>query len=267
MIMKKLFTPLLMLAALLASTQAWAQSLSVAGVRVNTSATSVQTITGSGISGTITYNPSSRTLTMNNATIDVDSWAIRASGYTNGNDLNICFYGNNTIKTSSNQGIPAIYVDNNSRVYMYSGSTANGPASVTVKNTGSGPAIYVPGPTTGGRIDIVRLRLYAEASNNHCVRGSANDNIQGDYIFAPYLSYIELKAPAGKYALYNFTGWYAYENNMSQAYFENSSHSWNSSKRGIVDASGNLVNSTVIVPSLTLGGVPLSSGRDWTVTP
>ena len=262
--MKKLFTSLLLLVLLLVGTETRAAySLTVAGYTVNTNATSVQTITGSNITGTITYNPSNRTLTMNNATIDCNSYPIFARGYTNGNDLNICFYGNNTIKTSDSSSLTgAIYVGGNCRVYMYSGSMANGPATVTIKNTGNGSAIRVP--EAGGRIDIVRLRLYAEASNYHCVQGSAG--APGDYIFASNDSYIELKAPTDRNALYNFTGWYTYVNNLPQAFFSDSSHSWSSSQGGIVDASGNLVNSTIIVPPLSLGGMPFSSAYDWSVT-
>ena len=67
--MKRFFTSFLMLAAMLVSTTAWAASLTVGGVTVDLDATTTQTITGSGISGTVTYEPSSRTLYLKNATI------------------------------------------------------------------------------------------------------------------------------------------------------------------------------------------------------
>ena len=67
--MKKFFTHLILFTALmLCSASSWAQ-LMVCGHSVDLNATSTQTITGSGISGTVTYNPSNKTLTLDNATL------------------------------------------------------------------------------------------------------------------------------------------------------------------------------------------------------
>ena len=68
--MKRFFISLVVLAAMFVGTTAWAQSLRVCGVDVNINATTTQTITGSGISGKVTYSPSSKTLYLENATID-----------------------------------------------------------------------------------------------------------------------------------------------------------------------------------------------------
>ena len=68
--MKKLFTSFVMLAAMLCSTTAWADAgLKVCGINVNLDATSTQTVTGSGISGSVTYDPSNKRLILKNATL------------------------------------------------------------------------------------------------------------------------------------------------------------------------------------------------------
>lgn len=68
--MKRIITFLLLLAAVFVSTTSWAQSLFVGDVRVDLDATTTQTITGNNIQGKVTYSPSSKTLYLEDATIN-----------------------------------------------------------------------------------------------------------------------------------------------------------------------------------------------------
>jgi len=250
--MKKLFTPLLMLAALLSSTQAWAQSLSVAGVRVNTSATSVQTITGSGISGTVTYNPSSRMLTLNNATITATGDGIYMSDFGD-NYVYISLIGTNKITTSSTSTSCApIYVRSNLSIYP---QTNDGRSSLTIENTGAGNAMRVE---SNWRVDVARTHFTAKSASADCLYGYGSNNILG-----PANTWMTLTAPSGKAACTGFTGWAVYYNGISSVAFSPSSYSYSSSKKGITDSSGNLVSSAKVEPSLVIGGVPLNPGSDW----
>lgn len=250
--MKKLFTPLLMLAALLSSTQAWAQSLSVAGVSVNTSATSVQTITGSGISGTVTYNPSSRMLTLNNATITATGDGIYMSGFGD-NYVYISLIGTNKITTSSTSTSEApIYVRSNLSIYP---QTNDGRSSLTIENTGAGNAMRVE---SNWRVDVARTHFTAKSASADCLYGYGSNNILG-----PANTWMTLTAPSGKAACTGFTGWYTSYNSISSVAFSPSSYSYSSSKKGITDSSGNLVSSAKVEPSLVIGGVPLNPGSDW----
>jgi len=91
----------MMLAMLFVSTTVWAQSsLTVGGVSVNLSATTEQTITGSGISGTVTYNPSSKTLYLKNATIKGSIQGKNLGTYSSGDRFFIRLTGSNTIESS-----------------------------------------------------------------------------------------------------------------------------------------------------------------------
>ena len=252
MIMKKLFTPLLMLAALLSSTQAWAQSLSVAGVRVNTSATSVQTITGSGISGTVTYNPSSRLLTLNNATITATGDGIYMSDFGD-NYVYIYLIGTNKITTSSTASSCApIYVRSNLSIYP---QTNDGRSSLTIENTGAGNAMRVE---SNWRVNIGNTHFTAKSASADCLYGYGSNNILG-----PSNTWMTLTAPSGKAACTGFTGWAVYYNGISSVAFSTSGYSYNSSKKGITDSSGNLASSVKVEPSLVIGGVPLNPGSDW----
>ena len=250
--MKKLFTPLLMLAALLASTQAWAQSLSVAGVRVNTSATSVQTITGSGISGTVTYNPSSRLLTLNNATITATGDGIYMSDFGD-NYVYIYLIGTNKITTSSTASSCApIYVRSNLSIYP---QTNDGRSSLTIENTGAGNAMRVE---SNWRVNIGNTHFTAKSASADCLYGYGSNNILG-----PSNTWMTLTAPSGKAACTGFTGWAVYYNGISSVAFSTSGYSYNSSKKGVTDSSGNLASSVKVEPSLVIGGVPLNPGSDW----
>ena len=123
--MKKLFTLLLMLAALLSSTQAWAQGLKICGISVNVNATAGnQIITGAGISGKVEYNPQSRVLMLTNATLT--SSGVNDGIYCYGmTDFQIFFSGTVNITTNSDgDNVAAIYCSNNIKLNGWSSEAA-----------------------------------------------------------------------------------------------------------------------------------------------
>ena len=87
---------------------AHADQLLVAGQTVNLNASGTQTITGSGISGTITYSASEKMLTLQDATINCSGIAISAN-VTPGSTLAFRVYlsGNNKIKTTTGTPVRA----------------------------------------------------------------------------------------------------------------------------------------------------------------
>lgn len=104
--MKKLFTSMLLL--VVGAIMAHADELKVCGQTVNLNATTNQTITGNGITGTITYIPSEKRLNLTNVTIDYSGIAIKAD-VTPGATLPLRVYltGKNTIKTTSGTPVRA----------------------------------------------------------------------------------------------------------------------------------------------------------------
>lgn len=257
--MKKLFTPLLMLAALLSSTQAWAYTIQINGTSVNTSASSVQTITGTGISGTVQYNPSSKTLTLANATISSTSGdAIYVAGYTENDYLTISFSGTNKITTSAGGSTSApLYIRENCRVYLAGYADTRG-AYVTLENTGGGNALRAE---PGVRVDFNTLHFTAKTAKTHCLYGFSSSNI-----LAPAFSWLNLTAPEGYAACTGFTGLYTSIGGLSQCVVSSRDYSFNSSKGGFVNSSGNLVKEAKMEPPLVICGVPKTTGSDWSLT-
>ena len=104
--MKKLLLSMLFLVGGVVLAQA--DELMIAGVTVNLNATSKQTITGSGITGSITYDPSEKRLDMTNATINCNTVAISAD-VKPGSSLPFRVYlsGKNTITTTSGTPVRA----------------------------------------------------------------------------------------------------------------------------------------------------------------
>jgi hypothetical protein len=157
--MKKLFTLLILFVGVL-SAQAADYDLRVAGVVVTDA--NKNNITGSGISGKVTYNSSSKTLFLAAGTkINTSS-----DGIHNGIDgLSIRFEGDVTITTSSSEATAAaIFCAANTTLTKVQ---SNPSFNVVLKNTGKGTAIR---SYQGGNIDIWSLRITAEAANNDAVR-------------------------------------------------------------------------------------------------
>lgn len=99
--MKKIYLFLLFLMAAFASHAQTDYGLAVAGIRVTSS--NASSITGYGISGTVSYAPATHTLTLMSATIDVTDLNICAiaTDYDSRHDFKIRLLGNNYIKTNS----------------------------------------------------------------------------------------------------------------------------------------------------------------------
>ena len=148
--MKKLFTLLLMLAALLSSTQAWAENynLYVAGVQVTDA--NKNNITGSGISGTVRYDSANKHLIINGGTtISGTRCAIQSSI----DGLLIIFNeGPVTITTSSTDYTDAaVFLSGSTRMTIYTHTSS---PEVTIKNNGAGRGIR-----TNSYLSIEGLRL------------------------------------------------------------------------------------------------------------
>lgn len=165
--MKKLFTLVLTLAALLSSTQVLAESydLYVGGKQVTDD--NKNNITSSAITGgTVYYNPSSKVLFIGNGTdITREGDCINSSI----DGLKIVFLGSATITSTSNASQDAgLYLSGETTITFSSGKSP----VVTIKNTGAGNAIR-----TNNRLAILGNRLTATAANNDAIYGRSSGNL------------------------------------------------------------------------------------------
>ncbi|MBQ6225662.1 MAG: hypothetical protein IJJ73_05090 [Bacteroidaceae bacterium] len=234
--MKKLFTPLLMLAALLSSTQAWADNydLYVGGVQVTDDNKS--NITSSAITGgKVTYNPTNKYLVISDGTV-----ITRAGDCINSSidGLLIVFSGSATItSTSSGASDAGLYLSKPTTITYYSGAKA---PVVTINNTGSGCAIR-----TSARLSIMGNRITASAANNDAIYGRSSGTLN--------VSYTEIKATggSGKAGITGFSGGInllasvpAYGLTISD---------------GAVMQNGSAVQTATIYCAATIGGVNVST--------
>ncbi len=242
--MKRFFTSMLMLAILVAPM--WAQRVKIGGVNYTTTGN----ISNSAVTGSVHFDASTNVLTLKNATITVsDNDAVFVTGFTDG--LTIRCEGSNTIICSASSTSSAgIY--GQSKIWI--GSASGQVGSLTVKNTGVGNAIRME---PNYRLDISGVRFTAETSNNDCVHGLSDNNI-----FAPNFTWMTLTAPTGKAAMSGFTAIYTNLNGVQQSFVSTVGCSFSSSKGGIVDASGNLVNKAGVAPALVIGQKPIVVGND-----
>jgi hypothetical protein len=239
--MKKLFTLLILLGGVVLA-QAADYDLMVAGVVVTDA--NKNNITGSGISGKVTYNSSSKTLFLAAGTkINTSS-----DGIHNGIDgLSIRFEGDVTITTSSSEATAAAIfcAANTTLTKLQTAPSFN----VVLKNTGKGNAIR---SYQGGNIDIWSLRITAEAANNDAVR--CNDS----YPASMKIHYAKLEAKAGSgYAAFKgFTKGITLSDGLSVC-----SYSFDATKGGFVDSSNQLLKDCIIYPAIDLGGVNIGSNE------
>lgn len=237
--MKKIFTPLLMLVALLCSTTALAASgLRVCGIDVNTDATTTQIITEPGISGDVMYVPNDKRLMLESATLT-----------SSGNDDGIYNYGIDGLKivikysvsiTTNSEGsnTAAIYCDKQTRIDGW-----YGPNSIlTIRNTGAGPAIK----SRGADIDISAAKVTATAANNHAIVGQTYNGEKPSIRFDA--TQVNATAASGYYAVTGFTegikfGTSALSNNATV----------NTTTGTIVNSSNEPMQSVEILPALVIG--------------
>ena len=230
-----------MLAALLCSTTVWAESYGITVAGVSVTDANKSNITGSGISGKVTYDPTNKRLELADGTVITTSSDGIANRGIDG--LSIIFNGTVTINTScTTASAAAIFCSKNTSLSCWSGVKS---PVLKLNNTGAGNAIR---SYEGANISAYNMRITAKAANNDAVR--ANGAAQLD------LNYSRLEAEAGS----GYAGITGFTNGLSMNFsgfptsvITNSSYSFNSSKGGVVDGSGNLVQKAVIAPSITIG--------------
>lgn len=241
--MKKLFTLVLTFAALLSSTQVWAATygLLVCGVQVTDS--NKDNITASGISGTISYNPDNKRLTIAaGTTINSNTDGINNTGI---DGLSILFAGDVTINSKSDAGA-GIFCQANTTLTCYSGSAA---PNVTINCTGKGNAIC---SYRGAKIYTYSLRITAKASSNHAI----SSIIQGTQ--TPSISFgwtkLYASAPDGYAGLTGFTGGITFS---ASTLYGNEQVS----NGTVVNSSGDVLKNVYVYPHVMIGACNLSTGE------
>ena len=239
--MKKFFTSLLMLAALLCSTTVWAESYGITVAGVSVTDANKSNITGSGISGKVTYDPTNKRLELADGTVITTSSDGIANRGIDG--LSIIFNGTVTINTSCTTATAAaIFCSKNTSLSCWSGVKS---PVLKLNNTGAGNAIR---SYEGANISAYNMRITAKAASNDAVRANGAAQLDLNY------SRLEAEAGSGYAGITGFTkGLSMNFSGFPTSVITNSSYSFNSSKGGVVDGSGNLVQKAVIAPSITIG--------------
>ena len=223
------------------TTTTWAQ-LYVCGKEVPTTGTTVQAVTGTGISGTVTYDPQNKYLKLKDATIT-------ASGSCDGiwnkgvEDLIILLEGTNKISTSSDgTNVAGIYCSKNTSISRFSGVHT---PTVTVSNTGAGPAVK---STNGAEVEFFGVNATVTASNHHAIYA---DNAAKLVVLVSTLT-----AKTNSSSHYAITGFKSGMNMIFDscplAVFDNNRHSFDKSTGSVV-SNGTPVQSTTLVPSIMIG--------------
>ena len=240
-----------MLAALLSSNTAFAQ-LKICGNAVDLTASGTQTITGSGISGTVTYDASEKRLDLTNATLT-------SSGTNDGiynasvDGLTIYFHGTVNINTnSSGTNVAALYLDKKTTL---SSMKAEASPVVNLKNTGSGPAFKV----RGSAVSVWGLNITAQASSNDAVAAVVYNSTSPS--LAMHFSQLAATAASGKYAFTGFTGGLSLSGSEYQ-----SGHKFDTSSGDIVNSSGTQQEKTTIYPSIKIGKYFIANNGDRTLS-
>ena len=251
--MKKLFTFIALLATLLPSITLRAENygLSVAGVSVTDA--NKDNITGSGISGKITYKPTSKQLILADGTsINTSVDGIRNLEV---DGLSIIFEGDVTITTNcTNETAAGIICWKNTSLSKWSGTKAH---FIKIENTGAGGAIH---SYQGARIRSYGLWIDARSSNNHAIR----DLSPGTGSFEVIYSRIFAKGGSGKVAYSGFTKTDGIRFDASA--LEVASYKFDAGQGGVVNSSGSLVNSCWIEPTMMLGRLYIGSSSEITLS-
>ena len=242
------------MAAMLIGTTAWGQ-LYVAGHEIDITKTEIQTITGSGISGTVIYYPTSKRLVLENATITADEDDGIYNKSVDG--LYIYFVGTVRITTSSSgTNVAGIYCQGKTYLMPY-GNSLHAP-TVTVINTGAGPAIK---SIEGADVTVYSINLTAAASNHHAIYAQDSANL---YVTSSTLT--ARTADSKCRAITGFTG--GLNPNFSASrmeVFNNSSHEFDTASGSVVQ-NGTPVRNTMLVPSIMIGDLALGGSNEITTT-
>ena len=190
--MKKLFTLLLTLAALLSSTQAWAEAydLWVGGVQVTDA--NASNITSAAITGgKVRYVPSNKYLIIGDGTvINYSGDCINSSI----DGLQILFSGSATITTTtSSAAYSGLYLKGATSLSSYQNEKA---PVVKISATNGGRAII-----TNSRLSVYGNRITATAANEIAVFGTASSAT-----FNIYFSQITATGGSGKAGIQGFSG-------------------------------------------------------------
>ena len=238
---------------MLCSASSWAQ-LMVCGHSVDLNATSTQTISGSNISGTVTYNPSNKTLTLDNATLT-------SSGINDGiynqsvEGLTILFRGTVQITTNSDDAtVAALYCDK--RTILTSPGNASAPV-ITLENIGNGPAIKVRGAVLQAYGD----NISATAANYHAVIGDVYNSGTKAALYM-HFSILEAKGASGYRAVTGFTGGLS----MAESILETEGASFDETSGSIVNSSNRALQEATIIPALTIGTLYIGDNGTRTIT-
>lgn len=235
--MKRISTLLSLLMLMALGTTSWAQSLKVAGVSVNLDATTTQTITGSNIEGKVTYSPSSKTLYLEDATINGD-----ISGVNLGSSASTRYYiylkGFNTLKTSD-RGIRF----DNSYVVLYGATGAT--LYINSLNSNSG---YSCISTEGGHFEVWSIRLLMTGASKGFYGNPSSATLE--FIN----SEVQISCDAG--AIYGYKNVY-----FDDCKVTTSNVKFQSGK-GYVDSAGGLVTNLNIWPLLCVGREPVRTASD-----
>lgn len=235
--MKKLFTPLLMLAALLSSTQAWAEdyNLYVGGVQVTDANKS--NIKPNGLtSGTISYN--NGTLTFNNVTLTTSTNCVYYNGTST---LKLSFSGTNTLTTTGTSS-HAIYAL--APITLDGGSWNNPPTlNINANNVGSGGyhPIYA---NFSGQLSIWNLYLNLRTSGSGAIVGKSDLTTK----IHSSCSEITASCPSGNAVIRRIGSW-----DMSDRSILLNNNVFNSSTHQTEDGSGNPVSSITLKNGLYIG--------------
>lgn len=241
--MKKIFTPLLMLVALLCSTTALAASgLRICGIDVNTDpltdGTEWRTITGPGISGYVVYNPTEKRLVLNEATLTSSGTADGIYNYGVDGLLIEIRYNSSITTNSEGSNTAAIYCDKRTVIKGWYGANS----IFTLRNTGAGPAIK----SRGAEIYIYKAKFTATAANNHAIVGQTYNGVKPVIRFDA--TQVNATAASGYYAVTGFTE----EIDMKMTVLSNNA-TINATTGTIVNSSNEPMQSAEILPALIIG--------------
>ena len=254
--MKKLFTSLLLMVLGVFLAHA-VNHITVGGVTLNTDGVTTSTsITGSAISGTVTYYPNGGKpyLVLEDVTINRKGDCI----FTNLPELNIYFKGTTKLTCNSESSNLSGCIYSQGKILLASYFYRDA-CSVTLNNEGAGSCIVVE---NNERLDITALNMKCTTANNHCIRATGTSSI-----FAPNFTWISLEAGgSGNHAIHLFKGGiYNYLNGLPQSVVTTSDCTFSSEQGGIVNSSGNLVASATVKPSLVVNRMPISmQDHSWT---
>lgn len=225
--MKKIITVLaLLLVGGVLFSRAWAEDypLRVAGIQVTSS--NASNITGSGISGKVSYNSSTKTLTLNNTTINTSEACIYNYGIDN---LTVCIKNNAELTSTSSHGIHStrgitITSDDFSNVFI-------------TANTSNKCAVWV---RNGNSLWIEKCWMVVEGYFALTGDGEEKLYLSRCYVYATSTGSAPCVNDFNEIGTFGVT--YTYDGST-----------YNTTKKRLLDSSGNYLKSHYLRPRLAVG--------------